>query len=87
LPTALFAAFAVDGAVSMITGTFDTRAVVERAAMATFVAGGVQYVVTALRRDRRPGVWPNSPWLAWAVAAALGLLGGLAEASDPGVLR
>lgn len=86
LPTALFASFAIDGLVGLISGSFVLQDVVLRAAMNTIAAGGVQYAVTQLGHDKTSAVWPNSPWLCWLLASALGLLGGVAEATSPGSL-
>lgn len=86
LPTALFASFVSDGLVGLFSGSFVLQDVVLRAAMNTIAAGGVQYAVTQLRHDKTSAAWPNSPWLCWLLASALGLLGGVAEATSPGSL-
>ena len=73
LSGALSLAFICDSIVSFVAGTFALRGVAERSVMDMLAAGGVQYAVTQMRRDRTPLTWPNSPWLALAVAGALGL--------------
>lgn len=86
LAIAFFTAFVIDGLISFTAGTFAIRDVAQRAMVSMVAAGGVQYTITAIRKDNARLMWPNSPWAALVVAGIMGALGGAAEASSPGAV-